>query len=336
MARVSIIMPVYNAEKFISEAIESVLAQTYPDFELLLVNDRSTDRSREICGKYAKKDNRIVLLENNSDAHGPGPTRNLGLEHAAGDYVYFIDADDWVEPDLLEITVALAEETGADIVPFGFIIEDGGTQIKKRCSPCGTYAFDNLKDAANEIIRGTWSECHELTRRDVLRDVRHNHYKTGEDICFQMDLMCRVKRVCAVEREFYHYRVVEGSISHAGKWNPLFAEISAEIWNKEHAFLAYCGLGEDTQTVKNSAIERYTGCIYQLCQRDCSLSLGEKCRELKRIGEAMEIGRFKRGFDCSPYPGLKKIVKLLVKYNLESLMLLAGTVFLRIFQKSKG
>lgn len=336
MAHVSIIMPVYNAEKYIGEAIESVLAQTYPDFELLLVNDRSTDRSKEICGEYAKKDSRIVLLENDSDTHGPGAARNLGLEHVSGKYVHFMDADDWVEPDLLEITVALAEETGADIVPFGYVIEEGGTQIKKCCSPCGTYAFDDLKDVANQIIRGTWAESRELVRGDVLRGVRHNLYKTGEDICFQMDLLCRVKRVCAVNREFYHYRTVQGSLSHARQWDPQFVELSAEIWNKEHAFLAYCGLEDDAQTVKNSAFERYTGFIYLLCQRNCSLTLGEKRRALKRIGQAMEIGRFKRGFNCLAYPGFKKILKLLVKYNLETLLLLVGTVCLRIFQIRKG
>ena len=84
MPRVSIIIPVYNAEKYLGEAIESVLKQTYPDFELLLINDASTDRSKEICMEYAKKDDRIVLLENDSELHGPGPTRNIGLDHATG------------------------------------------------------------------------------------------------------------------------------------------------------------------------------------------------------------------------------------------------------------
>ena len=94
-------MPVYNAEKYLGEAIASVLRQTYADFELLLVNDRSTDRSKEICMEYAKKDDRIVLLENDSELHGPGPTRNIGLDHATGEFIYFMDADDWIEDRLL-------------------------------------------------------------------------------------------------------------------------------------------------------------------------------------------------------------------------------------------
>ena len=77
MGKVSIIMPVYNAEKYLGEAIESVLKQTYPDFELLLINDASTDRSKEICVDYCKQDDRLVFLENNSKIHGPGPARNI-------------------------------------------------------------------------------------------------------------------------------------------------------------------------------------------------------------------------------------------------------------------
>ena len=94
MSKVSIIMPVYNAERYLREAIESVLRQTYTDFELLLINDRSTDNSGAICREYGEKDARIILLENETETHGPGPTRNIGLDHASGEYIYFMDADD--------------------------------------------------------------------------------------------------------------------------------------------------------------------------------------------------------------------------------------------------
>ena len=91
---VSVIMPVYNAERYLSEAIESVLNQTYTDFELLLINDRSTDKSKEICQEYAQKDNRIVLLENDTENHGPGSARNIGLDNATGEFIIFVDADE--------------------------------------------------------------------------------------------------------------------------------------------------------------------------------------------------------------------------------------------------
>ena len=226
MSKVSVIMPVYNAEKYLGEAIASVLRQTYADFELLLVNDRSTDRSKGICLAYCQQDDRLVLLENDSELHGPGPTRNIGLDHATGEYIYFMDADDWIEKDLLHDTVTLAEQTGADIVPFGFVIEDKGKQIRKPLMPCGHFTYPDFKNIANEILRGTWAECHELIRSSVLENVRHPAYRSGEDICFQMDLLCHVRKVCGIDKEYYHYRIAEDSITHGANgtsclWNPI-------------------------------------------------------------------------------------------------------------------
>ena len=144
MPRVSIIIPVYNAEKYPGEAIASVLRQTYADFELLLVNDSSTDRSKEICMEKEKKDDRIVLLENDSELHGPGPTRNIGLDHATGEYLYFMDADDWIEDRLLECAVHRMQETGADMVQFGAFYEHLPEKIVKNLSDDSRSSHDIL------------------------------------------------------------------------------------------------------------------------------------------------------------------------------------------------
>ena len=112
MPLISIIMPVYNGERFLSEAIESIIAQTYENWELLAVDDGSTDKSLQIIEAYAEKDGRIKLLKNDSGEHGPGIARNYGIDRISGKYTYFLDADDWIEKDLLECTVSLAEKTG--------------------------------------------------------------------------------------------------------------------------------------------------------------------------------------------------------------------------------
>ena len=327
---VSIIMPVYNCEKYLTESIESVLSQSYRNWELLIVDDGSKDRSISIIQSYAEKDSRVQLFENESNEHGPGVARNYGIERIHGKYTYFIDADDWIERDLLQDTVTLAENTGADIVPFGFIIEDDGQKICKPLKPCGDYTFKDFKKIANEIIRGTWSECHELIRSELLQDVRHNQYKSGEDICFQMDLLCHVRKVCGIDKEYYHYRVVKGSISHSEQWDDKFVEIALAIWDKERKFLQYCGISEDSQIMKYSAVERYIGTLYQLCQRNCPLSCREKNRQIKYIADRMEINSFKNNYDCTSYTGIRKIVKLLVKYNLEMAIVFAGTCYFRI------
>ena len=98
---VSIIMPVYNCEKYLKESIESVISQTYKNWELLIVDDGSRDNSISIIEAYVKKDSRIRLYKNESEEHGPGVARNCGIELISGKYTYFIDSDDWIEKDLL-------------------------------------------------------------------------------------------------------------------------------------------------------------------------------------------------------------------------------------------
>ena len=96
----SIIIPIYNAEPYLRRCIDSVLAQTVKDFEIILIDDGSTDRSITIANTYAKADTRIVLLQQNHA--GQSAARNNGLRHAQGDFIAFVDADDWIEPDWLE------------------------------------------------------------------------------------------------------------------------------------------------------------------------------------------------------------------------------------------
>lgn len=330
---VSIIMPVYNCEKYLKESIESVISQTYKNWELLIVDDGSRDNSVSIIEAYVKKDSRIRLYKNESGEHGPGAARNCGIELISGKYTYFIDSDDWIEKDLLQDTVSLAEETDADIVPFGYIIEDDGEKIKKPLSPCGNYEFQDFKNIANEIVRGTWAFCKELIRSELLQNVRQNKYKTGEDICFQMDLLCNVRKVCGIDKEYYHYRMVKNSITHWDKWDDMFMESYIAIWDKERKFLEYCGLDDSSQIVKNTAIERYTWCLYCLCEKRCPLLLTEKNRQIKYIAKMMQIDKFKNKYKCNSYSGMRKIVKLLVKYNLEMVLILVGTLYFKICNK---
>lgn len=330
---VSIIMPVYNCEAYLSEAIESVISQSYENWELIIVDDGSQDQSISIIESYAQKDRRVRFYQNDSGEHGPGVARNFGIERISGKYAYFIDADDWIERELLHDTVALAEKTGADIVPFGFIIEDNGKKIKKSLQPCGNYEYRDFANMANEILRGTWSECHELIRSELLQNVRHNQYKTGEDICFQMDLLCNVRKVCGIDKEYHHYRMVEDSITHWNKWDDMFMESYLAIWDKERKFLDYCGLDESAQIVKNSAIERYTWCLYCLCEKRCPLSFKEKHRQIKYIAEKMEIHKYKNQYDCFGYSGVRKLLKLFIKYNLEMAVIFVGTFYFKLCTK---
>ena len=321
---VSIIMPVYNTGKYLDKSIGSVIQQIYENWELIVVDDGSTDNSISIIQSYAQKDQRIQLYINESGQHGPGIARNIGLDHLRGKYTYFIDSDDWIDKELLTDTVTKAEETGADIVPFGFIIEEENRQIRKELKPKGNYEYDDFKDIANDILRGTWSECHELIRSDLLKDVRHNHYRTGEDICFQMDLLCHVRKVSGIDKEYYHYRVANHSLSHNNDLENDFVESNVAVFKKEEQFLEYCGLDKSSQIVKNTLMERYSGILWFLCGKRMKLS--GKRTILKQLQKESEISKYKADYDCSLYSGSKRILKTAIKLNMDVVVLTLGSI----------
>ena len=116
MNKVSIIMPIYNVGKYLDKSIQSVLSQTYNDFELILINDGSTDHSKEICEKYEEIDVRVKLI--NQKNQGSGLSRNRGLVESKGTWVYFMDPDDYIDKNLLKDNVKILESDQSDVIFF--------------------------------------------------------------------------------------------------------------------------------------------------------------------------------------------------------------------------
>lgn len=114
--KISVVIPVYNVERYLAECVDSVLVQSFGDYEIILVDDGATDSSGQICDEYANKDPRVRVIHRQNG--GLSAARNTGLDAAAGDYVYFLDSDDYIAPDTLQKLHALAEREGADVVFF--------------------------------------------------------------------------------------------------------------------------------------------------------------------------------------------------------------------------
>ena len=329
MEKVSIVMPVYHVEKYVGEAIQSVLAQTYPDFELLLVNDRSTDRSKEICEEYAKKDSRIVLLENDSGTHGPGPTRNLGLEHMSGDYVYFMDADDWIDPRLLKRAVSRMKETGADMVQFGAVYEGEDGQASRQYVWPGKDVLTKDDMKANfshfwaENRNSLWLYCF---CREILNGIRFEPIISSEDFSFIMDVFCKSEKISFIKDALYHYRCVAGSVSH--RWNDDTIGCLAVLWQHQRKFLG--SLQGDMSAYTAVAYHTYLCAIQQLSSSLCPLSYKEKRRELQNLEKQMEFQKYRGSYALASQHGLQKVKYALVKYGLEGALLRVAPIFLRI------
>lgn len=212
MTAVSIIVPVYNVEKYLNKCVDSILGQTFEDFELILVNDGSVDRSPSICRDYADKDGRVRYIS--QENMGPGRARNVGIEAAGGAYILFVDSDDYIAENMLEILYGNITTSGADMATCGLY-----NVYQQRCIPqyegieqfaCdGGEAFGLL--LTGEKIPG--SSCNKLIKAEILKDIGYPEGIVYEDVGFHTELMQKVQSVYVDTTPLYYYVHRENSIT---------------------------------------------------------------------------------------------------------------------------
>lgn len=199
---VTIVVPVYNAENHLPRCIESILGQSFGDFELLLVNDGSSDDSLAVCRKYAVNDGRVRVIDKPNG--GVSSARNMGLESAVADWVMFIDADDWIEPNTLELAVPYVGE--CDIVRLAWVAHMANEVRNKRVMNAETP-----EQLLKQLIRrrtklAVWGT---LIRRELFmnHDIRFDtSYDYAEDWLVLLRVVCRCKRVKTLPEAYvYHY-----------------------------------------------------------------------------------------------------------------------------------
>lgn len=213
MSVVSIIVPIYRAEKYLNKCVQSIVDQTYKNLEIILVDDGSPDNCPAICDAWAKKDSRIRVIHQRNG--GFSAARNAGLDAATGTYIQFVDSDDWIEPNMVEALVIYAQQTHADIVRCGYYEEDG-LQHLAFCSTAQTHCPDQntlIVDLMNDgLMSGAlWNK---LYRHSALGEIRfRNGY--SEDILFNYLLLAKEPKVVYVSEAYYHYRVNNGSVTNS-------------------------------------------------------------------------------------------------------------------------
>ena len=214
---VSIIVPIYNSEAFLDKLIQSTINQTYKNIEIILVNDGSTDLSKEICDKYASIDNRIKIINKNNG--GLVSSRKTGLKVSTGDYILYIDGDDWVELDLIEKYIDQVLTFNADVVLSSHIVNlEGRTDVLLNTIPPGVYDKDKLKSIVypKMLYTGNFSQFGifsyswgKLYRRELLLE---NQLRITEDITIGEDALCLYPTLLdtnilvILEQPYYHYR----------------------------------------------------------------------------------------------------------------------------------
>ena len=208
--RISIIVPVYNIEEYLPRCIESILNQTYTNLQLVLVDDGSKDKSGKICDEYAKKDNRIVVVHKENG--GSSSARNKGIEVAMGEYLGFVDSDDYVEPDMYEKMVDTIKETGCNIVQVARDEKDEkGNKLPDICEMPETVTTYSSEEFMKELLlhKGDCSFCTKLLKQDLFFKNRFPEGALNEDFHLLVKMLKQGEKIVSLPYCGYHvfYRI---------------------------------------------------------------------------------------------------------------------------------
>lgn len=272
MNTVSIIVPVYNAQKYIRACLNSILKQTCPDYEVILVDDGSSDASGRICDHYAGRDERITVFHRENK--GVSAARNFGLAHATGKYILFADADDTMDPYMLEGCVRLAQDNEADLVICSFhyhmaddeMVENSlGTEVCVTGEELFEHWFCTLME--KEILNPPWNK---LIKKALLEEhhIRfHEKFSICEDMAFSIQTIAASKRTVLTGRMYYNY-YLKSSGTLVYKFHENYFEA---LTNYYKAALEYCGKFRDNsgqlRALNTLYVNLATMHLKQICTR---------------------------------------------------------------------
>lgn len=207
--KVTVIVPIYNVEKYLKRCVDSILLQTYKDLEIILVNDGSSDNSLHLCKQFCEQDERIVLIDKRNG--GLSDARNAGLQQATGDYVCFIDSDDFILPTMIEKMMhkIIIDQADICVCDMEYLYDDG---VKSFASG-GELEATSIKEMP-QLIRINNSACNKLFKTNMFNDIQFPVGKYYEDLATVPILLYKANRVTKVDEPFYVYYQRTGSIAH--------------------------------------------------------------------------------------------------------------------------
>lgn len=319
MPKVSVIVPVYNAEKYLSECVDSILNQTIEDIECILVDDGSADGSPAICDRYAAKDPRVKVIH--KDNGRAASARNAGLRVATGDYIAFVDADDWISPDMYEKMLA----TGADVCLCDYVRFQGEQEFPFT-QPNIREGFYDKEQIRKEVYPHLVMDGVEypITISNWALLIKHtiiieNNLSYREDILISEDapfgsevLYCANSFAYLKGQRFYHYRVTEGSASKTYK--PWWWDSYLKINEETEAFFGNCEDYDFTQQIKSNMFYLARAEIYYILT-DATLTKSEQDKKVREVMRHPRVVRMMKGYDCSGAPFSLKMVYWSIRYQ---------------------
>lgn len=286
--KISIIMPVYKVEEYVGKAIESIQAQTLKEWEFLIVDDGTPDKSGEICDAYAAKDERIHVIHKENG--GAPSARNIAIDIAKGEYMYFMDSDDWAEPTMLEDMYNLAKRDNAQLVVAGFYIDTYYTDTEYRQDDFvvadavypnkEAFRKNAYKLFDKNLLYTPWNKLFES--RYVMENNLRFPTTFWDDFPFNVSVVRNIERVTVTSKQYYHF-IRKRAESETAAYRPNMYEKREDEhgwminlykeWNVHNA--------ESREMIARRYVERLIGCVENITNPKCTLSYGEKRKQVK-------------------------------------------------------
>ncbi|BDM75170.1 glycosyltransferase family 2 protein [Lactococcus garvieae] len=287
---VSIIIPVYNAEEYLAECIESIQQQTYQNIEIIIINDGSTDSSLEIIQMYAQKDQRIKVFSIKNS--GPAQCRNFGLEHFSGDFLIFVDSDDFISEDLIELLLSYSEnDTEISMCKFSKDSSRVGTGSKNLINQMTCFT-DSVKQMYSPGFASSGPVC-KLYGREIFEKLRFPDIAMYEDAAISLQVLSLASKVNFIDYCGYYYRFNPESIT-----NTKISERNFSIFDKNRIVLDY--------------ISEYEPEAYDLatkiCLNDNDYVMLESTRVNTEISKELFAQLFQQNQEFSKGMGLRRLL----------------------------
>lgn len=291
-ALISVIVAVYNIEEYLPRCIESVMAQTCRELEIILVDDGSTDASGVICDDYAARDGRIRVIHKTNG--GLSDARNAGMDIAEGKYIGFVDGDDWIEPDMYRAMYEACETAGAQIAACRYRqITKCGVIDASGCHSVSLSRMEALKmyvsgDERYQIYNSVWSK---LFLKTLIADMRFPTGRNSEDIMFTTKAFCRMERLAYLDKAYYNYVMDrDGSIMNVKAGERRMRD-EIPFWREQIAYIRNEGMSDLSDMAAYQFYRRllfyYIEFMEQAQTKDCAAELMKQLRadkdEIRRI-----------------------------------------------------
>ena len=352
--KLSVIVPVYNVERYLKKCIHSILNQTLTDLELILVDDGSTDKSGSICDEFDGHDDRVTVIHINNG--GPANARNTALKMASGKYIGFVDSDDWIEPRMYETLCRQAEQTSSDLVFCDYVTETTSSSVNQK-SYYGTQDVFDRNDINNLFLPYFFGYTDDELKSYMMccpfADFRSynwlcvfmsaviNEYNLSfksekqyfnEDNLFNLDFIFHANVISHVPDYFYHYRCNSGSISKT--FNSRYLETKLDKFSFLRSFIMGNNLDDDFLKRLNNRLCVETVSILNYYAGSKQLKLREKRASVAMIARSQQVAAALSGVDLKRLRFSKvKVYLRLLKLKAYWLIVIMSSVYSLLFKR---